>query len=94
VSIDKAWMLETSHFSIAALANDANDPDQKDHGRQVAEVLTLAARVFESKAEAVAWLRRPAMALDREAPIEVMTTPRGLARVRKLLNQIDYGVYV
>ena len=57
------------------------------------EIAALAENVLGSDKEAQAWLLRPAIALENSRPIDLLTTPPGIAAVKTLLQRIDYGVY-
>ena len=48
----------------------------------------------DSQAEAEAWLERPAMALERRKPIDLLSTPAGVETVRRASNSNrGLGVY-
>lgn len=67
--------------------------DQSGHVWQFAQILALAIDVLGSRDEAFRWLREPAYGLNQNRPIELLSTPAGVAMVRTLLKRIDYGVY-
>lgn len=50
--------------------------------------------LFGSRAEARAWLARPAMALEQRRPIDLLETEQGRRIMSNLLTQLEYGVYV
>ena len=56
-------------------------------------VLAKAVEVFGSKEEAELWLRRPAMALNGERPIDLLRSPDGKLLVQVLLGRLEHGVY-
>jgi putative toxin-antitoxin system antitoxin component (TIGR02293 family) len=56
-------------------------------------VLAKATRVFGSCAEADAWLVRPAIGLEQQRPVDLLTTPEGLEAVMTFLTRLEYGVY-
>ncbi len=58
-----------------------------------AEIVGRAIEVFGSQAEAEAWLERPAMALDQRRPIDLLSTPAGVASLEDHLTRLEYGVY-
>lgn len=73
---------------------------QRDGVRQLAQlerlagdVLTGAAEVFGSRQAAADWLTRPAMALDRRRPVDLLGTAAGKEQVGLLLIRLQYGVY-
>jgi chromosome segregation and condensation protein ScpB len=59
-----------------------------------AYVFARAVDVFGSRDAAVEWLLKPALALNRQRPLELLETPEGLQHLRTLLIQLDYGVYI
>jgi putative toxin-antitoxin system antitoxin component (TIGR02293 family) len=68
-------------------------PQQSGRAWKFAEVLAKATDVFGAQAEAEAWMTRPAMALDRKTPLELLDTAAGQEMVDDLLTRLDYGVY-
>ena len=46
-----------------------------------------------SQEEAEQWLKRPAIGLDRQRPIDLLTTPAGLKLVEDYLGRLEYDVY-
>lgn len=67
--------------------------DQSGRLWNFAEVLAKASRVFGSQKEAEDWLNRPAMGLDRQKPIDLLTTPAGVGLVTDHLERLEHGVY-
>lgn len=61
--------------------------------RLAGDVLTQAAEVFGSRETAADWLMRPAMALDRQRPVDLLGTAAGKEQVELLLIRLRYGVY-
>ncbi|WP_245615434.1 antitoxin Xre/MbcA/ParS toxin-binding domain-containing protein [Muricoccus aerilatus] len=61
--------------------------------RLAGDVLTQAAEVFGSRETAADWLMRPAMALDRQRPVDLLGTAAGKEQVELLLIRLQYGVY-
>lgn len=61
--------------------------------RLAGDVLTQAAEVFGSRETAADWLMRPAMALDRQRPVDLLGTTAGKEQVELLLIRLQYGVY-
>jgi uncharacterized protein (DUF2384 family) len=51
-----------------------------------------AAEVFGSAEIARRWLQEPNLAIDGRPPMELLDSESGYARVRTLLDRIDYGV--
>nr|WP_127092234.1 antitoxin Xre/MbcA/ParS toxin-binding domain-containing protein [Aquabacter cavernae] len=68
--------------------------EQSSRTYKFAEILTKAILAFGSRADAEAWLMRPALGLNQNAPIDLMETSAGLELVETYLTQIEYGVYV
>ena len=58
-----------------------------------AELLSKATEVFGTQQQAERWLEEPALALDDRRPIDLITTPAGVALVETLLRRLEYGVY-
>jgi putative toxin-antitoxin system antitoxin component (TIGR02293 family) len=58
---------------------------------RVQDILTEAAEVFGSEAEAQEWLTSPAYGLNNQKPIDLLDTDLGAGRVRGLLSAIKYG---
>ena len=58
-----------------------------------AEVLARAEAVFGSRADAEAWLERPAIGLDQRRPIELLATRVGARLVEDHLGRLEFGVY-
>ncbi|MBI0539441.1 DUF2384 domain-containing protein [Roseomonas sp. KE2513] len=61
--------------------------------RLAGDVLRQAAEVFGSRETAADWLMRPAMALDRQRPVDLLGTAAGKEQVELLLIRLQYGVY-
>ena len=68
-------------------------PEQSGRAWKFAEILGRATALFGSQAEAEAWLERPAMALERRKPIDLLSTPAGVESVEEHLTRLEYGVY-
>ncbi len=69
------------------------DPVTSGRVWKFAEVLARAITVLGSRAEAEAWLQRPALALQNRLPIDLLTTPKGIEMVEALLGRIEHGTY-
>jgi putative toxin-antitoxin system antitoxin component (TIGR02293 family) len=69
--------------------------DVQQSGRvwKFAEILARTTRVLGSQDEAEQWLRRPAIGLDQERPIDLLTTPAGVKLVEDYLGRLEYDVY-
>jgi len=55
--------------------------------------MAKAIDVFGSSVAAEDFLQKPAMALDRHRPIDLLSTPVGAELVEGHLLRLDYGVY-
>ncbi len=67
--------------------------EQSGRTWKFAEILGRAIDLFGSQAEAEEWMERPAMALDRRKPIDLLSTPAGVESVEDHLTRLEYGVY-
>jgi len=67
--------------------------EQSGRTWKFAEILGRAIELFGSRADAENWLQRPAMALDRRKPIDLLSTPAGVESVEDHLTRLEYGVY-
>jgi len=68
-------------------------PEQSGRAWKFAEIFAWATKIFGSAEEAEAWFDRPAMALNRQRPIDLVSTPAGIESLEQLLGRIEYGVY-
>jgi putative toxin-antitoxin system antitoxin component (TIGR02293 family) len=86
-------------ISLRTFQRRKDSPDrtlsQEQSGRtwKFAEILARVTALLGSQAEAEQWLERPAMALDRRRPIELLATPAGLQLLEDYLLRLEYGVY-
>ena len=69
------------------------DVQQSGRAWKFAEILAKATRVLGSQEEAEQWLKRPAIGLDRQRPVDLLTTPAGAKLVETYLGRLEYGVY-
>ena len=69
------------------------DVQQSGRAWKFAEILAKATRVLGSQDEAEQWLRRPAIGLNQERPLDLLTTPAGLKLVEDYLGRLEYSVY-
>ncbi|WP_068301917.1 antitoxin Xre/MbcA/ParS toxin-binding domain-containing protein [Pararhodobacter sp. CCB-MM2] len=77
----------------AGASDKALNAEQSNRAWKFAEIVARATEVLGSQDEAVAWLQRPAPALDQRRPIELLGTAAGVELVEDLLTRLDYGVY-
>jgi putative toxin-antitoxin system antitoxin component (TIGR02293 family) len=62
---------------------------------QAAEaVLAKAAAVFGSRQAAEEWMDKPAIGLNRQKPIDLLSSIEGRELVCTYLTQIEFGVYI
>jgi putative toxin-antitoxin system antitoxin component (TIGR02293 family) len=86
-------------ISLRTVQRRRNTPIQRlsreQSGRtwKLAEVLAKATSVMGSQQAAEQWLERPAVGLDQRRPIDLLSTPAGLALVEDFLERVEYGVY-
>lgn len=68
---------------------------QEQGGRvwKFAELLTKATAVLGSQTEAEQWFERPAVGLNQERPIDLLSTPAGVELVDEHLDRLTHGVY-
>jgi putative toxin-antitoxin system antitoxin component (TIGR02293 family) len=67
--------------------------EQSSRAWKFAEILGRATDQFGSEEEAGKWLERPAMALNRRKPIDLLSTTAGVELLEELLTRMEYGVY-
>ena len=66
---------------------------ESDQLWRLAEVLDEATELLGTKAAASMWLRQPAIALDGQKPISLLSTSVGAEAVLELIGRLKYGVY-
>lgn len=69
------------------------DVQQSGRAWKFAEILAKATRVLGSQDEAEHWLKRPAIGLNQERPLDLLTTPAGVKLVEDYLGRLEYSVY-
>jgi putative toxin-antitoxin system antitoxin component (TIGR02293 family) len=101
VLLNRPTILEKAvGVSVRTLQRKKDKPDQsldqEQSGRtwRFAELLAAATQVFGSQEEAEKWFEQPAMGLNKERPIDLLSTPAGYEMVEAYLRQLEYGVYV
>jgi putative toxin-antitoxin system antitoxin component (TIGR02293 family) len=57
------------------------------------EIMAKATQLFGSTKAAKQWLKRPAIGLNQQRPIDLMATRHGAEWVRDFLGRLEYGVY-
>jgi putative toxin-antitoxin system antitoxin component (TIGR02293 family) len=68
--------------------------EESDRVLRVARLLAKTESVYESRARALAWLRRANARLNNRTPLEMSRTDTGSRIVEELLVQIDEGMFV
>ena len=63
-------------------------PEQSWRTWKFAEILGRVTELLGSQAEAEQWLERPAMALDRRKPIDLLSTPAGVETLQDHLTRL------
>jgi putative toxin-antitoxin system antitoxin component (TIGR02293 family) len=90
---------EALGLSLRTLQRHKSSPvallDVQQSGRtwKFAEILAKATRVLGSQDEAEQWLKRPAIGLDQQRPVDLLTTPAGVKLVEDYLGRLEYDVY-
>ena len=90
---------EALGMSLRTLQRHKSEPDalldvqQSGRAWKFAEILAKATHVLGSQDEAEQWLRRPAIGLDQQRPIDLLTTPAGVQLVEDYLGRLEYNVY-
>jgi len=94
-AIEKAVGISTRTIQRKKIApTESLDPVQSGRTWKFAEILARASHIFGSQDEAEDWMNRPAIGLDGERPLDLLSTPAGQEMVESYLTQIEYGVYV
>ena len=68
-------------------------PEQSGRTWIFAEILARATALLGCQSAAEAWLDRPALALDRRKPIDLLSTPRGVQTIKDHLTRLEHGVH-
>lgn len=68
-------------------------PEQSGRAWKFAEILAKATEIFGSQDEAEQWLERPALGLNNNRPIDLLSTLAGVELVEAHLERIEFGVY-
>jgi putative toxin-antitoxin system antitoxin component (TIGR02293 family) len=97
ISFDEAT--EALGMSLRTLQRHKNTPaaplDVQQSGRawKFAEILAKATHVLGSQDEAEQWLKRPAIGLNQQRPVDLLTTPAGVKLVEDYLGRLEYDGY-
>ncbi len=68
-------------------------PEQSSNAWRFASTLCKAEVVFGDSRAAAEWLMRPAIGLNREVPIDLLTTQPGYELVDNYLSRMEHGIY-
>jgi putative toxin-antitoxin system antitoxin component (TIGR02293 family) len=68
--------------------------EQSERVWKFAEILATASALLGSQEDAERWLKTPAVGLNQQRPIDLLTTRAGAELVENFLKQLEYGVYV
>lgn len=73
--------------------DEALSQEQSARALYYAEVLEKAQAIFGTRQGAEEWMTKPALGLDGEAPIDLLSNPVGYELVTDFLHRLEYGVY-
>jgi len=73
--------------------DEALTPEQSARALYYAEVLEKAIGVFGSRELAEEWMTKPALGLDGDSPIDLLSNSVGHEIVSDFLTRLEYGVY-
>ena len=68
-------------------------PRHSDAAMALIEITDMAQRILGKRALAEAWLNHPAIALDGQKPLDMLSSAPGIESVKDLLTRLEYGVY-
>jgi putative toxin-antitoxin system antitoxin component (TIGR02293 family) len=68
-------------------------PRHSDAAMALIEITDMAQRVLGKRELAETWLNHPAIALDGQKPLDMLTSAPGIESVKNLLTRLEYGVY-
>ena len=74
----------------------AEEPFNRAVSEQILHIAEVAARgtdVFEDRERFLAWLNQPCIALDDEAPIDLLRSRFGVDMVLEELGRMEHGVF-
>lgn len=67
--------------------------EQSSNAWRFASTLCKSEVVFGNRRAAAEWLTRPAIGLNREVPIDLLTTQPGYELVDDYLSRMEHGIY-
>ena len=91
--LEKAIGISLRTFQRRRETNKPLSPEQSNRAWKFAEILGRATDILGTQQAAEEWLERPAMALDRRRPMDLLATQAGVDAVEELLTRMEYGVY-
>lgn len=68
-------------------------PELSDRLIRYARILALAEQTFESRDNALTWMRRPNRALAGNTPLDMLETDNGARMVEQVLGRMAHGVF-
>jgi putative toxin-antitoxin system antitoxin component (TIGR02293 family) len=68
-------------------------PRHSDAAMALIEITDMAQRVLGQRELAETWLNHPAIALDGQKPLDMLSSAPGIESVKDLLTRLEYGVY-
>ena len=68
-------------------------PELSDRLIRYTRILLLAEETFESRDNALVWMRRPNRALGGSIPLEMLETDNGARMVEQVLGRMAHGVF-
>lgn len=66
---------------------------QSDRAFRYAEVVAKAALLLGTREDAIRWLTKEAIGLNRQRPVDLLETSAGAEMVLDLLGRLEHGVY-
>jgi putative toxin-antitoxin system antitoxin component (TIGR02293 family) len=91
--VDVMKSIGVSTKTLDRKASERLNPRHSDAALALIEVSAQAERILGSASQAEDWLARPALGLDRQRPLDLLTSAPGIQAVKDLLTRIEYGVY-
>ena len=64
-----------------------------DAAMALIEITDMAHRILGKRELAEIWLNHPAIALDGQKPLDMLSSAPGIESVKDLLTRLEYGVY-
>jgi len=77
---------------IATLHSPAAEAPEREATR-LFDILKIAEEAFDTRNNAILWLREPNVQLGEQRPVDALSTQAGFRAVKTILRQIQYGVF-